>query len=154
MNPIKKIKEKAVALILEGLSPEKVSLAVTFGVLLGIFPVLATTSILCLFAGKVLKLNHILLQVVNQAVYPLQLLLLIPFIQFGRTLLGKGKTQIGAGDIMDSSHWGDISFYTDVAMQLNLRRVFLEFVIFTGIFFNLPYHLKVPQNLGERRKKK
>lgn len=134
MNPFKKIKEKAVALIFEGLSPEKVSLAVTFGVLLGIFPVLATTSILCLFAGKVLKLNHILLQVVNQAVYPLQLLLLIPFIQFGRTLLGKGKTQIGAGDIMNSSRWGDVSFYTDIAMQ-QIYGVFFWSLLFLPVFF-------------------
>src|SRR5262249_58024302 len=56
------------------------------GIVLGVFPVLGSTTILCTLAAVVFRLNLPAIQLVNYFVYPLQLALLIPFIRFGEVL--------------------------------------------------------------------
>ncbi|MGH8338477.1 MAG: DUF2062 domain-containing protein [Gammaproteobacteria bacterium] len=77
------------ALLSEGITPHKIALTVALGVMLGVTPVLGTTTILCAIAALALRINLPLIQVVNYLVYPLQLLFLIPFIQAGQWLFGQ-----------------------------------------------------------------
>jgi len=124
MKSLQKIKDKVGELLYGGLSPDKISAAIATGIVVGLFPLLGTTSLLCLALGKIFKLNHLLLQAVNQIVYPLQLLLLIPLIQLGRIVLGQGVTDISLNKLSDSEMWTDISFYTGLALQ-QLYAVFI-----------------------------
>ncbi|HSC46845.1 MAG TPA: DUF2062 domain-containing protein, partial [Gammaproteobacteria bacterium] len=73
-------------LLSQGITPHKLALAVVLGVLLGITPVLGTTIVSCTMAALMLGLNLPLIQLANNLVYPLQLLLLIPFVQAGQRL--------------------------------------------------------------------
>jgi hypothetical protein len=61
---------------------------VAVGCLLGIFPVIGSTTLLCALAAFGLGLNLPLIQLVNCVVYPLQLILLIPQLQAGQRLFG------------------------------------------------------------------
>src|ERR1035437_6191957 len=56
--------------------------------MLGIFPVLGTTSLLCLIAALLFRLNLAAVQLVNILVYPLWFALLIPFVRVGERLFG------------------------------------------------------------------
>ncbi|MFC1479777.1 DUF2062 domain-containing protein, partial [Planctomycetota bacterium] len=67
----------------QGVTPKKVALSMACGVVLGIFPVVGTTTLLCIMAAILLKLNPITIQIFNWLVYPLQILLLIPFFKLG-----------------------------------------------------------------------
>ena len=73
-------------LLSQGITPRKIALTVALGVLLGMTPVLGSTTILCAIAAVVFRINLPLIQVVNYLAYPLQLLLLVPFIQAGQWL--------------------------------------------------------------------
>ena len=88
--PMKLRDHKLVRLILEllsqGITPHKIALTVALGVVLGVTPVLGSTTLLCAAAALAFGINLPLIQVVNYLVYPLQLLLLIPFIQAGQWL--------------------------------------------------------------------
>jgi uncharacterized protein (DUF2062 family) len=77
-----------VALLRQGLSPEKLALSLGLGVAFGIFPVMGTTTLLCLAAGAVLRLNQPALQLVNYLVYPLQVPLILVFVRLGERLVG------------------------------------------------------------------
>jgi uncharacterized protein (DUF2062 family) len=77
-----------IGLLKQGVSPEKIALALAFGIVLGIFPVIGATTVLCLLASLLFRLNPAGIQIVNWLVYPLQILLLIPFYQFGDWLFG------------------------------------------------------------------
>ncbi|KPJ77127.1 MAG: hypothetical protein AMJ54_08905 [Deltaproteobacteria bacterium SG8_13] len=55
---------------------------------MGVFPVLGTTTILCAVAALLFRLNLPLIQLVNYAVYPLQIILLGPFYAAGSWLFG------------------------------------------------------------------
>lgn len=67
----------------QGMSPVKLALCIAIGFVLGLFPVVGVTSILCAIVAFVFRLNMAVIQLVNYFVYPLQLLLILPLIKVG-----------------------------------------------------------------------
>lgn len=67
----------------EGTSPQKLSMTIAIGIILGLFPLIGATSLLCLGASFALGLNKVFIQMVNYLVYPVQLVLFIPLIKAG-----------------------------------------------------------------------
>lgn len=72
----------------QGATPDALASSIAWGAVLGLFPVLGSTSILCGIAAVRLKLNHIAIQGINWIVYPLQIALIIPFLSLGNALFG------------------------------------------------------------------
>ena len=77
-----------VAQLKQGVTPEKLALTVALGFVLGIFPILGATTLLCGAAGIALRLNQPVIQLVNYFAYPVQLALIIPIYQAGEKLFG------------------------------------------------------------------
>jgi uncharacterized protein (DUF2062 family) len=73
-------------LLRQGVTPEKIALSLALGAVLGVFPVLGSTTALCTLAAITLQLNLPAIQLVNFFVYPLQIALLIPFFRLGEKL--------------------------------------------------------------------
>lgn len=73
-------------LLLMGITPEKIALSLAFGLVLGTFPVLGSTTLLCTLAVFLFGLNFPAIQIVNYFVYPVQLALLVPLLRAGRIL--------------------------------------------------------------------
>jgi len=97
------------ALLTQGITPEKIALSLAFGIGLGIFPVLGSTTVLCAAAAWIFQLNLPAIQLVNYLIYPLQLFLLVPFIRMGEKLFRVGPMQLSLTQIMamvrsDPSH--------------------------------------------------
>lgn len=67
----------------QGMSPGSLALAIVFGFAIGIFPMLGVTTIICAAVAFIFRLNMVVIQLVNYFVYPLQLILFIPFIKIG-----------------------------------------------------------------------
>lgn len=67
----------------QGITPRKLALTCALGVVIGIFPVFGTTTLICLGLAILFRLNIPIMQFVNYLVAPLQLLLIIPFIKIG-----------------------------------------------------------------------
>jgi uncharacterized protein (DUF2062 family) len=68
------------ALLRMGATPEKLAWSIAAGILIGINPILGSTTILCLAVAFVFRLNVAASQIGNHVVYPLELLFIIPFI--------------------------------------------------------------------------
>ena len=81
-------------LLQTGMSVQKISLCIAFGIVLGIFPVLGATTLLCAVAAFILRLNLPAIQVVNYVVYPLQIFLLVPFYILGSWIFRVKNSQI------------------------------------------------------------
>lgn len=73
-------------LFVQGMTPRKIALTLALGVVLGVFPVMGATSLLCAAAAIILGLNLPAIQAVNYFMYPVQLLLILPFIRLGEAL--------------------------------------------------------------------
>ncbi len=83
-----KIKKPILNLLKQGLTPEELAKAFSFGFIFGIIPILGVTFSLCLITAKILRLNQVAIQVANYAAYPVQFILLIPFLHFGQKVFG------------------------------------------------------------------
>lgn len=64
-----------------GATPEKLSQSVLWGTLIGVFPLIGTTTAISGLVAWVFKLNHIVIQTANYMVYPLQLLMIPIYIK-------------------------------------------------------------------------
>ncbi|MGB3466326.1 MAG: DUF2062 domain-containing protein [Cyclobacteriaceae bacterium] len=73
----------------QGISPGKLATTVAFGTVWGTFPILGTNTVICIITAIVFRLNHAAIQLVNYIVYPLQILLFIPFIKLGLWISGE-----------------------------------------------------------------
>ena len=71
-----------------GATPDKLAHAIALGAIMGIFPIFGTTTIACILLASLFRLNHVAVQLVNYAIYPIQVLLLFPLYRFGMFLTG------------------------------------------------------------------
>lgn len=75
-------------------------MSLAFGIVLGIFPVLGSTTILCAAAALIFRLNLPAIQLVNYLIYPLQLFFLLPFIRFGEMLFRAAPLQLSLAQML------------------------------------------------------
>lgn len=78
----------------QGITAEKIALTIALGVVVGVFPILGSTTLLCGLAALWLRLNQPVIQLVNYFVYPLQLALLIPIYRAGEMLFHQPPTPL------------------------------------------------------------
>jgi uncharacterized protein (DUF2062 family) len=71
----------------QGVTPEKIALSIAVGSALALFPILGTTTTLCVVAGVVLCLNQPIIQGVNALCTFVYFPLLLAFVRLGDTVL-------------------------------------------------------------------
>ncbi len=86
-------------LLRQGISPEKIALSIALGLTLGVTPVLGSTSLLCLLAAVVFRLNLPAIQLVNYFAYPLQIALLIPFLRLGEWMFSDQPANVSLAGV-------------------------------------------------------
>ena len=98
-NPFQKMSDRLLAFLQQGISPEKMALALAIGITIGTLPLLGATTLLCTLLAFWLRLNMAFLQLVNYIFYPIQLLLYIPFLRIGAGLFSEQKFNYSLEDI-------------------------------------------------------
>ena len=76
------------ALLRMGATPRALAWSIAVGLVIGINPIVGTTTLLCLAAAFLFRLNVVASQIANHAVFPLELALVIPFIRLGSRVFG------------------------------------------------------------------
>jgi uncharacterized protein (DUF2062 family) len=71
------------ALLRMGATPRTLAWSIATGLLVGINPIVGTTTILCLAAAFSFRLNLVASQIANHAMFPVELVLVVPFIRLG-----------------------------------------------------------------------
>lgn len=99
------------------LDRRKVALAIGLGILWGVFPMLGTTTGLCTVSGLFLRLNLALINAVNYLLYPIQLLLIIPFMKLGGFFTKKPNLNLPSG-VADLKAFITGSKLTDVSFEV------------------------------------
>lgn len=75
-------------LLTQGISADKIALSIAIGLIVGIFPVMGTTTLLCTGAALALRLNMVAVHTIHYAMTPVQILLIIPFVRVGEHITG------------------------------------------------------------------
>ncbi|MBZ0246138.1 MAG: DUF2062 domain-containing protein [Cyclobacteriaceae bacterium] len=107
----RKLWDRLVEFLKQGMSPEKMALTCALGVVVGILPIWGVTTFICLLIAPVFRINIVMLQLVHYFVYPLQLLLIIPFIKVGTFLFGVNPMPYALTELISRfkiDFWGEL----------------------------------------------
>ncbi len=96
-----------------GITPERLSWAIAAGIVLGVFPVLGTTTLICLFAGWAFRLNQPVLHVFSNLVYPLHLALIVVFIHMGEHLFNVPRLSFSLPELLERFKESPLQFCRD-----------------------------------------
>jgi hypothetical protein len=137
-----RIARPVVDLLRHGVTPEKMALSLALGVVLGIFPVLGTTTALCALVAFLWRLNLPAIQIVNYFVYPLQIALLIPFFRLGEKLFGAPRLPLSVSQIIAMVHasfWGATRF-----LWTTIWHAAVAWCLLAPLFVGLMYVVLLP----------
>lgn len=114
----RRIKDPLLALLRKGLSPEGLAWSLAVGLALGVIPLFGTSTALCVGAALAFRLNQPAMQLANYLAYPLQIILLIPFIRLGERLFGVPRLPLSLPTLLDAMKvdaWGTLGrFWTSL----------------------------------------
>lgn len=83
-----------------GASPEKLAWSIAVGILIGINPILGSTTLICLAVASVFRLNLAASQLANHLLYPLELVLVIPFIHVASRIFHTEPIPLSASELI------------------------------------------------------
>ena len=98
--------QKAKDSLRKGLSKRKVIYSISVGLTGGLFPVIGTTTVLCLGLTFLFRANHALVQLVNWLIYPLQLLFMLPFMKLGSEVFGGPEFHLTLNQVREAFESG------------------------------------------------
>jgi uncharacterized protein (DUF2062 family) len=105
-----------VAQLTQGLTPHKIALTIAIGSALSMFPILGTTTLLCLLIGIGMRLNQPIIQAVNYACTPIHLTFIFYAFRWGDQLFGTTHTRWEFRGMMRLLHEHPVDFMTTYSM--------------------------------------
>ena len=109
-----KVSEPALRMLRQGLSPEGLAWSLAVGLAIGIIPLFGTSTALCAGVAFAFRLNQPAMQLANYLAYPLQIVLLIPFIRLGERLFHAPHLPLSLPVIQEAlkaDAWGAVSLF-------------------------------------------
>jgi uncharacterized protein (DUF2062 family) len=119
----RRLVEPVLALLRQGLAPRELALCLALGTGIGLFPVLGVSTPLLAAIALLRRLNLAAIQLVNYLIYPLQLLLIIPFVRLGEAVTGAAPQPltVSAGlELMSQGVWQAVVTLWDAIVHATL----------------------------------
>ncbi len=92
-----------VGLLKMGADPDKLAWSLALGVVVGVNPLLGSTTVVALGLAATFRLNLVASQVGNHAVYPLEILLFPVFIKLGDVMFGTAKVPLAGKALWEAA---------------------------------------------------
>ena len=102
------------ALLRRGATPEKLAWSLAAGILIGLNPILGSTTLLCLAVAFLFRLNIVASQITNHLAYPLQIILLIPFIRLGSRVFHTAEMPLSIKDLLHAARTSPLQLARDL----------------------------------------
>ena len=109
---IRALKSKTVALFKQGLSPKELTQSILVSALISIIPIVGVTTVLLTILSLKRKLNLPIMIAISYLAWPLQILMIIPFINIGEFIFSIPQSNHSAQEIIASfqeSFFGTLS---------------------------------------------
>ena len=88
------------ALLVQGLSPDRIALTLAVGLVIAGFPIVGATTVLSAVAAIALRLNMPLIQTVNYVGAPIQLACILPLVRLGERLFGSRPLHLSLKEML------------------------------------------------------
>ena len=135
---LKSVKNKTTALFKQGLTPIQLSQSIIVSGLISTIPILGVSTFLITTVSLKRKLNLPIMLSINYLMWPVQILLIIPFIRLGEFIFSIPSTNHSVEEIVHSFQAGFFQTLTNLSFELlcGLGGWFLTAVpIAVGIYF-------------------
>ena len=87
-------------LLLQGISPNAIALAIAGALAISLFPVIGSTTILCALFALRFRLNLPLIQIINYSMFPIQIIMLFPWMKLGAFIFRYEKLKYTLNEIL------------------------------------------------------
>ena len=102
--------------VTQGVSPVAISRAISWGMVIGVFPIIGSTTLLTLMVGVPLKLNQPILQVFKSVATPIQWATVLLFYRAGEWLFGAEHVSIHIPTLIERFFAEPGPFFRDYGM--------------------------------------
>lgn len=102
----RRVRDPIVAQLTQGITPEKIALTVAIGSAVALFPILGTTTLLCFLVGLALKLNQPIIQLINQALWPVHVPAIFLCVRLGERIFAVQHVRFSIR-AMNQLFWND-----------------------------------------------
>jgi len=134
--------DPVVAQLTQGITPEKLALTISVGSALALFPILGTTTLLCLLVGIVLRLNQAIIQAVNGLCTPLHIPLIWWMVRAGEWLFAEPHRPFKLRVIRDLL-WEEPMEFLRVFGKTGLHAI-VVWAILAPCWIIILYHMLLP----------
>ncbi len=133
------------AQLTQGITVEKIALTMAVGSALALFPIFGTTTLLCLLAGIMLKLNQAIIQLVNMLCATIHFPLIVCLFRLGHLMFGVPYTHIGLGMVhhMLDTFWEDPTKFFE-RFGVDAVHAIAAWAVIAPIWVLLVYLLSLP----------
>jgi len=104
IEPVKKIYNRLFQTLLDflkqGKSPRELALAVSLGVIIGMFPIQGTTTMICIAISLIFRLNLVVIQIANYLSIPLMIAMQVPMYSLGHRLFNTRPYALKGDEIL------------------------------------------------------
>jgi len=112
--------EPLLTLLRQGMTPSSLALCVSIGVVIGNIPILGISTILCAIIALVFRLNLPAMQLVQAAMAPTQILLIIPFVRLGEWITHAPRQPLSIEEgltLIEHGVWNAVVFLWDAIVH-------------------------------------
>ena len=142
----KKFIRPLVNLLKQGMDPSRLSLALTSGAIIGVFPILGIATVVCGGIAAFFRLNHPAIQLANYVVFPMQLVLFFPFLTLGETVTGNSLDEISKTKLVGTFNLGflpAVEKLTQYFMLASLGWTLALVPLFAILYFGLKHMISI-----------
>ena len=119
-NPRRRLRDQLRIHVSKGMHPRRIALAIAVGATLGMLPLLWGTWVLCALCAGCLRLNQLLVQLAHAMVYPLHLVLFIPYLKIAERIYADDLLPAGAALVLHQLQHSPGLFFKQFCL-LNLQ---------------------------------
>jgi uncharacterized protein (DUF2062 family) len=138
----RRVRDPIVAQLTQGITPEKIALTIAVGSAFALFPVLGTTTLLCFLVAWGLRLNQPLVQLINQALWPVHLPAIVLCIRLGERIFGAAHVR-PSFRAMRELLWHDPEMFIR-RFGLTLMYAIVAWAILTPFYIAAVYYIALP----------
>jgi uncharacterized protein (DUF2062 family) len=142
----KKFIRPLVNLLKQGMDPSRLSLALTSGAIIGVFPILGIATVVCGGIAAFFRLNHPAIQLKNYVVFPMQLVLFFPFLTLEETVTGNSLDEISKTKLVETFNLGflpAVEELTQYFMLASLGWTLALVPLFAILYFGLKHMISI-----------
>ncbi len=138
----RRVRDPLVLQLTQGITPHKIALTIAIGSALALFPILGTTTLLCFLVGLALRLNQPIIQLINQAFWPLHVPAIFACVRLGERMVGARHSSFNIRYMKEMLWHEPAIFFHDYG--LTALHATLAWAIIAPFYIAAVYYLSLP----------